>query len=205
MGVRAFSRFAAFGNVVLELGSYTTLGEAISLAEMELGVRIELDTSPLTTEPQTKGSGHPKGDSQAEGQASEETAIARSRRRQKLLRRATTCCVPGTATYLDGHECNIIYCRALVTEDAPINITSFQAKHSSFPTHSTLRQLFDDETFEAYRALGYHCASKIGRQPPWLDAARGLIPASGAPANGPNEPATLQRTRDASGISVRIQ
>jgi hypothetical protein len=97
---------------------------------------------------------------------------------KKLPQRAKTCYATGTGTYHDGRECDIIYCRALVTDDAPVNITSFQAKHSNFPTHSTLRQLFDDETFEAYRALGYHCASKIGEPPPsdrpWLDAERNI-------------------------------
>ena len=54
----------------------------------------------------------------------------------------------------------IVYCRAAVTAKAPFDVRAFQAKDHRFPHHSTLDQLFDDEKFESYRALGAHTAER---------------------------------------------
>jgi len=48
-----------------------------------------------------------------------------------------------------------------VPAGAPWDILAYQDRHPSFPTDSTLQQLYDDEEFEAYRELGYYCASAI--------------------------------------------
>jgi hypothetical protein len=136
-------------------GTYATLGEAKSLAEMELGVRIVLDTAPLSSHTERQ-----------EPTPDKKQRKLRSRRKngRQGPGRPETCFISGTAFYEDpAGTCQITYCRALVTKDAPVDIAAFQAKHAAFPNHSTLKQLFDDETFEAYRALGFHSARSIVR------------------------------------------
>jgi hypothetical protein len=34
-------------------------------------------------------------------------------------------------------------------------VKAYAARHPTFPTDATVQQLYDDEEFEAYRALGY--------------------------------------------------
>ena len=40
-------------------------------------------------------------------------------------------------------------------------VTEYRARHPDFPHETTLDQFFDEAQFEAYRALGYHIASKL--------------------------------------------
>lgn len=56
----------------------------------------------------------------------------------------------------------IIYLKSSLTRDvAPASITSYAAFNKEFPHQSTLDQFFDDDQFEAYRALGEHIASTV--------------------------------------------
>lgn len=50
------------------------------------------------------------------------------------------------SSLVDGHE--------------PAAVTSYAATHADFPHETTGDQFFDDDQFEAYRALGYHIASE---------------------------------------------
>jgi hypothetical protein len=43
----------------------------------------------------------------------------------------------------------------------PASIASYAAFNKEFPHQSTLDQFFDDDQFEAYRALGGHIASTV--------------------------------------------
>ena len=56
---------------------------------------------------------------------------------------------------------------------------TYQQNHGTFPTDSTLQQLYDDQEFEAYRALGYHCAQAALRN---FSYDPGRPPADGAAA-----------------------
>lgn len=49
----------------------------------------------------------------------------------------------------------IWFCKLGVWPTAPWDVRAYSARHSSFPTDSTLQQLYDGEEFEAYRALGF--------------------------------------------------
>jgi hypothetical protein len=77
--------------------------------------------------------------------------------------------LPGRATYVTGEFSypdeapgadphHLIYLKLAVPVGAPLDVIAYQQKHSTFPTDSTLQQLYDDQEFEAYRELGYYCA-----------------------------------------------
>jgi hypothetical protein len=112
-------------------GGFGTLGQAIALARSELGVQIEIK-SVDDLKPNDKG----------------------------------LCAKPyviGEFSY-PGKEAGdaslhyLIYIKLAVPTSAPLDVIAYQQKHSTFPTDSTLQQLYDDQEFEAYRELGYYCA-----------------------------------------------
>jgi hypothetical protein len=110
------------------------LADAIALARTELNVDIAMEADAV--------------------ELAEDAATQRARR----------ACVRGRITFpptRDGDEAvegTLFYVRSLVTDDAPWQVLAYQQSHSVFPHHSTLDQFFDDERFEAYRALGEHVA-----------------------------------------------
>lgn len=81
-----------------------------------------------------------------------------------LSRTATvlgTFCYPEDPTTLH----HVVYARLAVPEDAPWDVHTYRAAHPSFPTDSTLQQLYDADEFEAYRALGNHVGGALLRTP----------------------------------------
>jgi hypothetical protein len=115
-------------------GSFATLGEAIALAGTELCATVDIDTEPLVS-----------SSAPGEGAVPERSFVV------------------GRVSYADGATTTLVYCRAMLSQEAPLEVRAFQAKDPAFPHTSTLRQLFDDETFEAYRALGFSSAEAIGK------------------------------------------
>ncbi|MEP7024407.1 MAG: hypothetical protein ABJB47_11535, partial [Actinomycetota bacterium] len=111
---------------------FTTLGQAVSLARSELGVEIDIDPAVLTTDPVTHRCAAPY----AAGQFR----------------------YPGEGA---GRSHHLFYLKLAVPTGAPYDVLSYQDIHPAFPTDSTLQQLYDDQEFEAYRALGQHCASEM--------------------------------------------
>ena len=58
----------------------------------------------------------------------------------------------------------LIYARTVLTPDVPFDVRAFSQVDPDFPHHSTGDQLYTDQKFEAYRALGAHAARHaIGR------------------------------------------
>jgi hypothetical protein len=55
----------------------------------------------------------------------------------------------------NGSECEVVYIKALLLEDAPADLHSYKKEHDVFPTTPTFSQLYDEFDFEAYRELGY--------------------------------------------------
>jgi hypothetical protein len=68
--------------------------------------------------------------------------------------------VVGQFRYLDGTEGTLVYVRAAVTASTPWDVRQFRKRDRRFPNHSTFNQLFNEEKFEAYRALGAHAAGQ---------------------------------------------
>jgi hypothetical protein len=50
--------------------------------------------------------------------------------------------------------------RPIVAADDPLDVRAYQAKDPEFPTHGTHDQLYTDQKFEAYRALGHAMAGR---------------------------------------------
>lgn len=120
-------------------GTYRALGEAVALARSELQVDIRIDPTPIAA----KGKGE---------HAETDHVIGRFRYRATPDGTSVDPNPPWSGT--------IVYCRAAVTADAPFDVLSFAARDKRFPYHSTFDQLFDDEKFESYRALGAHTARR---------------------------------------------
>jgi hypothetical protein len=49
----------------------------------------------------------------------------------------------------------IYLCKLGVWPGAPWDVKAYAARHPTFPTDATIQQLYDDEEFESYRALGH--------------------------------------------------
>lgn len=112
-------------------GRYDTLGEAIALARSELGIEVEIDCEPL---------------SPGEDGLSEASHVV-----------GTIQYPPEDADSV-GRTGVLIVAKAVLTSGSPLDVRSFGLKDKRFPRHSTGDQLFDDQQFESYRALGaYAC------------------------------------------------
>lgn len=67
----------------------------------------------------------------------------------------------GTIDYGGGETGRLIYIKLSITGDENPYIADYAAHHPSFPHESTADQFFDEDQFEAYRALGYHAARRL--------------------------------------------
>lgn len=57
--------------------------------------------------------------------------------------------------------CWILYIKASVTGDEPIDARNYKATHPDFPNETTLDQFFDERQWESYRCLGEHIGGKL--------------------------------------------
>ncbi|MCJ2113766.1 patatin-like phospholipase family protein [Methylobacterium sp. E-025] len=55
----------------------------------------------------------------------------------------------------------LVYIKASITGDEANYVLAYKAKQSSFPHETTMDQLFSEEQFESYRALGEHIARRF--------------------------------------------
>jgi hypothetical protein len=55
----------------------------------------------------------------------------------------------------------LVYIKSSLSGDENDYIMSYKAAHPSFPHKTTMDQLFTEEQFEAYRALGEHIAGRF--------------------------------------------
>ena len=131
------------------VGRFKTLSEAIMLARTELGIEWDdidlsaLEAKPIgTSEPTEK----PK---KGRGKQSEPVAMQSEQDHVRIC-----------FTYPDGRRGTMVYCRAAVAVDAPMDILAYQQDDPAFPAHSTLDQFYDYEQLEEYRFLGQHVAAK---------------------------------------------
>ena len=78
---------------------------------------------------------------------------------------SSTATVLGSFCYPDDPATRhpVVYARLAVPEDAPWDVQAYRSAHPSFPTDSTLQQLYDADEFEAYRALGAHVSTAVLR------------------------------------------
>lgn len=114
---------------------FSTIADAIMLSDAELGCSISFDPRPEMM-PVDEGADWPVAEKAVQG---------------------------ATITYASGGKGRLIYCRASMAEDTPWSIESFRRRNKTFPNTSTGVQLFSDEMFENYRALGQYVGEQALR------------------------------------------
>jgi patatin-like phospholipase len=133
--------------------SCSALGEAVALARSELGVETAIDLSDLEVDPDTNTA---------------RAAAARGRFTYPAWATGAPIGPSGRAEPIRGE---LVYVRSLMTDDAPVDVKLHRAEDPTFPHDPTADQLFTDQKFESYRALGY-CAATQGLAQ--MDRARWL-------------------------------
>ena len=110
--------------------TFATLGQAIEIARTDLNIEISIDPERLKLDPTT-------------GLCGTDHAVGHIR-------------YPD-ASGTTGH---LVYAKAAVTREAPWDVRAYAQHDHDFPYTSTLYQRFDEQQFEAYRALGVFTASQ---------------------------------------------
>ena len=93
--------------------------------------------------------------------------------RPEMIGRSMVHTAMGTISYPGVEECGrLIYLKASVTGDEPLDVLEYKARFPVFPHESTGDQSFDESQFESYRALGLHIAGLT--MSPWPAGAAGF-------------------------------
>lgn len=95
-------------------------------------------------------------------------------------------CAIGEISYSNGGKGTLIYVKASLTGDENVYILDYARRNAAFPHETTGDQFFNEEQFEVYRALGFHCLHGLYRHL-GPDAARGddaEISSPGVEVNG---------------------
>ena len=127
---------------------FSTVADAVSIARTELGVRIDIDPTEMAPPP-----------------GSQYNPVSHVTGRIVY---------PGPEAKI-GH---IVFAKLGVTEDVPPDVKSWRETHPTFPTDGTADQLYTDQRFEAYRALGsvtavhaINAMRQIRGEPPYMGPA----------------------------------
>jgi hypothetical protein len=121
-------------------GKFTTLGQALALAQGELGVTVT-------------------GLQPEETMASEpDEARARNDAGKPPLAKEPWC--QGMIRYPDGNTGTLVYVKAAVTAATPWDVRSFQESNPTFPCDPTYNQLYTGDRVDAYRTLGSWAVSR---------------------------------------------
>ena len=67
----------------------------------------------------------------------------------------------GEISYPGGRKGVLVYIKSSLTGDENDYVFHYKKRYSAFPHETTLDQLFSEEQFEAYRALGFHAANRF--------------------------------------------
>jgi predicted acylesterase/phospholipase RssA len=70
-------------------------------------------------------------------------------------------CAIGEITYPGRRKGILVYIKASLTGDENDTVFDYKKRYSAFPHETTLDQMFTEEQFEAYRALGFHAAYRL--------------------------------------------
>ena len=119
----------------MAFGSFNTLER---YALIDLGIRIDLPWQPITNE------------SLNTGKVIDETGDAEKHHGPH--------CAIGEIRYPGGRKGILIYIKASLTGDENDYIFDYKKRQDDFPHETTLDQMFTEQQFEAYRALGFHAA-----------------------------------------------
>jgi hypothetical protein len=112
--------------------AYDDLANAVRRIRIDLGIPIEIDTSHI----------RPAG----QGLSNAHAAIGK---------------VLYSAVDRGAQNGVLLYIKATLTGDEPVDIRNFASLDPTFPHDSTSNQFFDEARFESYRALGYHSVMSV--------------------------------------------
>jgi hypothetical protein len=90
-------------------------------------------------------------------------------------------CAVGAISYPQGRNGILIYVKSSITGDENDYVVDYKRRFPSYPHETTADQLFSEEQFEVYRALGFHAVTEVfsGRDQvgmrPERSEARGLL------------------------------
>jgi hypothetical protein len=118
--------------------NFSELGDAVALARSELGVEIVIDPTPLIPTPQSS--------------SGEETI--------KDPDVSADIAIKGTFHYRDGAEGVLYYARNVMTSSTPWDVRARHSEDPTFPHDPTTDQLYTDQKFESYRALGERAGAR---------------------------------------------
>lgn len=135
--------------------AFRSLIEAQRYARIDLGIRLHLPWQQI----------------QASALALN-ADVAAKRRSDPLQSPHRTHIARGTIEYGPGEEGEIIYIKSSLTGDENDYILDYKARYPDFPHQTTGDQMFSEEQFECYRALGFHeahgvCAVVTSDRPDW--------------------------------------
>jgi hypothetical protein len=122
----------------MAFGSFNTMER---YALIDLGIRIDLPWQEIANE------------SLATGQEIDEKGDAEKHHGPH--------CAIGEINYPGGRKGILIYIKASITGDENDYIFDYKRRYDDFPHETTLDQMFSEEQFEAYRALGFHAAYRL--------------------------------------------
>jgi len=118
--------------------SFSELGDAVALARSELGVEITIDPTPLIPTPQNASGTETIKEPDVAGDIA----------------------VKGTFRYRDGTDGVLYYARNVMTSSAPWDVRARHTEDPTFPHDPTTDQLYTDQKFESYRALGERAGTR---------------------------------------------
>ena len=109
--------------------NFEAIGDALALARSELNVEIAVQTKPLEVDKQTE--------------------------------LAEADCIEAHITYPEAGAplATLFYARLAMTAASPADVVAYHRQDPHFPHDPTTDQLYTDQRFEAYRALGAHAAT----------------------------------------------
>lgn len=124
--------------------SFSELGDAVALARSELGVEIEIDPTPLV----------PTATSSSGQETVKEPDVASDSAVKGTFRYPVD---PDTGVVVTGV---LYYARNVMTSKAPWDVRARHVEDPTFPHDPTTDQLYTDQKFESYRALGARAATR---------------------------------------------
>jgi len=130
-----------------DIHHFNTLSEAIELAHADLGIEFMLDMEDLTPRSPARREGRDESGDEDKGEGRRDT----SRR----------CFVKGTYAFPNGVIGQIVFVKAAICDDVPIEVTTYRERDPQFPSHPTTNQMFSELTFESYRTLGEHAVHEV--------------------------------------------
>jgi len=74
----------------------------------------------------------------------------------------------------DAPDGTILYIKATLSGDEPVDVRNFSAMDPTFPHDSTGNQFFDEARFESYRTLGFHSVLSVTDGLPRVDNVQAL-------------------------------